>query len=89
MLDAGAGLTEVETQHLKQLLSLVHKRELSFPLDVHELTRTGLQHCAPPLLGQLRGLDEAGVRAVLIAVLAERLPANRLRRASSGAPAEA
>ena len=89
MLDAAAGLTEVETKHLKKLLSLVHRGEFKYPLDVHELARTGLQHAAPPILSQLRGLDQAGVRAVLTAVLAERIPANRLRRAGSGAPAEA
>lgn len=89
MLNAGIGLTEVETVDLKKLLSLAHQGELTFPLDIHELARTGLQHCAPAILGQLRGLDEAGVRAVLIAVLAERVPTNRLRRAGAGPSAEA
>jgi len=88
MIDAAVGLTEVKTKHLKQLLSLVHRGEFSYPLDVQELARTGLQHCAPPLLGQLRGLDEPAVRAVLTAVLAERLPANRQRLARTGAMAD-
>jgi hypothetical protein len=88
MLDAAVGLTEVKTKHLKQLLSLVHRGEFTYPLDIAELARTGLQHCAPALLAQLRKLDEPGVRAVLITVLAERLPANQKRRAASGATAE-
>ena len=83
MFDAAAGLTEVESKHLKQMLALVHRGEFTFPIDVQELARTGLQHCQGPLLAQLRGLDEAGVRAVLVAVLAERIPNNRLRRAGS------
>ena len=81
MLDAAVGLTEVETKHLKQMLSLVHRGEYSYPIDVHELARTGLQHSQGPLLAALRGLDEAGVRAVLVVALAERVPSNRLRRA--------
>jgi hypothetical protein len=87
MLDAAVGLTEVETRHLKQLLALVHRGELNYPLNVQELARTGLQHCAPSLLGQLRGLEAPAVRAVLTAVLAERLPVNqqRLARACAGA----
>jgi len=87
MLDAAVGLTEVETRHLKQLLALVHRGELNYPLNVQELARTGLQHCAPPLLGHLRGLDGPAVRAILTAVLAERLPANqqRLTQARAGA----
>ena len=87
MLDAAVGLTEVATRHLKQLLALVHRGELNYPINVQELARTGFQHCAAPLLGQLRGLEGPAVRAVLIAVLAERLPANqkRLAKASAGA----
>ena len=79
MLSAAVGLTEVDEKHLKELLALVHHEALAFPLDIAELTRVGLQHCAAALLGSLRGLDAAGARAVLVAVLAERRPASRPR----------
>ena len=89
MLNAAVGLTEVEEKALKSLLAFTHRGELSFPLDIQELTRVGLQHCAANLLGVLRDLDEPGVRAVLVAVLAERMPANRLRRVGAGLTGEA
>jgi hypothetical protein len=40
----------------------------------------GLQDRSPPLLEALRELDARGVRAVLVAVIAERLPRNEKRR---------
>ncbi len=67
------GLTEVTTKDLEKLLRFVHRGELRFPLDVGELTRVGLQHCASLLLAQLRELDERAVQAVVVAVMAERL----------------
>ena len=67
----GEGLTPVATDALKHLLALVHRDELNVPLDVSEFTRIGLQDAAEDL-SLLRGLDKAGVRAVLVAVLAER-----------------
>ena len=73
MRNSPPGLTEVTTGDLKKLLSFLHGGELRFPLDVGELTRVGLQHCAGLLLAQLRELDQRGVQAVLVAVLAERL----------------
>lgn len=73
MLRAGVGLTRVRTEDLKRALAALHRGGLAFPLTIEELTRFGLQHCAQDLLETLRGLDEAGTRAVLVAVLAERL----------------
>lgn len=67
-------LTTVPTDSLKQALRLLHRGELQFPLTALEVTRTGLQAHQEALLAHLRGLDEAGVRAVLTAVLAERMP---------------
>ncbi len=69
-------LTSVPTDDLKKALGLLHRGELKFPLTALELTRTGLQNHLDALLGHLRGLDEAGVRAVLTAVLAERMDTN-------------
>ncbi len=80
MMGAGAGLTDVPTKALKAALAALHRGELRCPLTIEELTRNGLQYVANDLLGQLRHLDEQGVRTVLVTVIAERLPANRQRR---------
>ncbi|MFZ5475650.1 MAG: hypothetical protein ACOZNI_02645 [Myxococcota bacterium] len=66
------GLTEVKVEDLKKALQMVHRGELAPPLVVKDLARVGLQHCAEPLLRELRGLDVAGIRAVLVCVIAER-----------------
>lgn len=76
MIGAAAGLTEVRTKDLEKLLRLAHRGEPSYPLTAIELARLGLQHCAPQLLATLRGLDERAVKALVVAVIAERLPAN-------------
>lgn len=68
-----SGLVRVPTDDLKKLLALLHRGELSFPLTPVEVTRCGLQAHIDPLLDNLRGLDAAAVRAVLTAVLSERL----------------
>lgn len=67
-----AGLTEVGTADLNHALAMHHRGELDIPVSPWGLARIGLQHVQNPLLGQLRGLDAAGVRAVLVCVLAER-----------------
>jgi|GEM_PF-1511398 len=77
MLGAAAGLSEVRTDDLKKLLRLAHRGEPNYPLNAQELARMGLQHCAEPMLAMLRALDDAAVKAVLIAVIAERLPSNK------------
>lgn len=71
-MKSGLGLTEVSEQDLKKALAVVHQGELRAPLSLPELTRCGLQHCAEPMMSAMRGLDAAGVRAVLVCVLAER-----------------
>ncbi|KIG15361.1 hypothetical protein DB30_05693 [Enhygromyxa salina] len=60
------------TEELEQLLRLVHRKHITPPLTPVELALVGLQHRSEELMQSLRGLDEAGARAVLIAVLAER-----------------
>ena len=67
------GLTEVSTDDLKRAFGLLHRGDLDVPVSPWGLARVGLQHCQNPLLIQLRGLDMAGVRAVLTCVLAERI----------------
>ena len=80
MMGAGAGLTEVGTDELKRALAALHRGQLTCPLTMPELTRVGLQHVSQELLGTFRDLDESAVRAVLVCVLAERDPRNRMRR---------
>ena len=71
------GLTEVADKDLKTLLKYLHRGEMNFPLTPAELARFGLQPCTASLLGHLRGLSEEGVRAVVVAVLAERIEAEK------------
>ena len=86
MLDAGVGLTRVNTSDLKRALHVLHQGELGFPLSIGDLARVGLQHCSGDLLGLLRGLDERAVRAVLVAVLAERVEAEKRERVRAAGP---
>ncbi len=72
MFAGGIGLTEVSSHDLRKALRSLHRGDLDLPIDVASLARVGLQHCSQPLLAHLRDLDPAGVRAVLVAVLAER-----------------
>lgn len=68
----GVGLAEVSTDALRTVLRALHRSDLDVPVTIAGLTRHGLQEQAGPLLENLRGLDAAGVRAVLVCVLAER-----------------
>ena len=72
MIDAGAGLTGVDTQALLTLLRAVHRGDVHGPLGVEDLARVGLQYTAEELLAHLRGLEDAALRAILVAVIAER-----------------
>lgn len=65
------GLSTVSSDALKTLLKAVHAGDLACPLTLPELTRFGLQYVAEDL-NHLRGLDATAVKAVVIAVLAER-----------------
>ncbi len=78
------GLTGIATRDLKTLLRRVHRGEIACPVSIVDLARIGLQDPAEFILGQLRGLDEAGTRAVLTCVLAERVVAEE--RAARLAP---
>lgn len=70
-------LTGVPTPELEQLLRQQYRGDLDVPVTVAALARVGLQHRAEEIMQSLRGLDEAGVRAVLIAVIAERREGER------------
>ncbi len=65
------GLKQVKTPDLKDLLRAVHRGDLPCPITQDGLAATGLLRMGDQI-GHLRGLDEAGVKAVLIAVIAER-----------------
>lgn len=65
-------MTGVPTQLLERALRAHFRGEISAPLTINALTAIGLQDAGTTLLGTLRDLDDKGVRAVLIAVLAER-----------------
>lgn len=77
MVASLAGLTRLSDRRLSQLLQLVHRKGLRYPLRRSDLIAQGLPDVADGA-SVLIGLDEAGVRAVLVAVLAER------RRTSQG-----
>lgn len=66
------GLRGTDTSSLETLLRALHRNQLSCPLTPVGLACVGLQDDATDLLAHLRGLDRAGVHAVVVAVLAER-----------------
>ncbi len=68
------GLKKVSTSDLKSILRLVHREELSCPIDRIGLATTGLLRLGDDM-EVLYGLDQRGVRAVIVSVLAERLGA--------------
>ena len=72
MNDAGAGLTVLSTDKLKKVFRLVHRGELPCPFQQSTLMSMGLNQVAEE--GTLLcGLEERAVRAILTAVLAERI----------------
>lgn len=74
------GLTEVKTEALKALLKAVHNKQIECPVTPAGVAAVGLQYTDGPLLSTLRGLDDRAVRAVLVAVLAERMHIERKLR---------
>ncbi len=71
MLGKDRGLSAVRTVDLELLLRKVHREELSCPITQIGLAKAGLLRLGDDL-GHLRGLEVAAIRAVLVAVLAER-----------------
>jgi hypothetical protein len=65
------GLKAVSTKDLKQLLLLLHRGDLECPITQIGLATSGLLRLGDDL-AVLGGVDEKGVRAVLVSVLAER-----------------
>ncbi|MEO0322261.1 MAG: hypothetical protein AAF447_04855 [Myxococcota bacterium] len=77
----GRGLAAVPAEDLVKLLRLVHQGHVAFPLTRVELLVRGMNRLADHA-DVLVGLDEAGVRAVIVAVLAERRHGAQGRRPS-------
>lgn len=71
----GTGLTELTLDDLKNLLSRLHHGHLACPIGPRELHDAGLSYLVDKV-DHLRGLDERAVRAVLVAVIAERTRAS-------------
>ena len=68
---SGPGLTHLSDQQLERLLKAVHRGYVTCPLTAEQLMGAGLADIYDRT-SFLRGIDEAGVKAVLVAVLAER-----------------
>ncbi len=68
---AGRGLTALDTKDLENLLRRLHEGALVCPFGPPELHAAGLSYLVDRV-GFLQGKDETTVRAVLVAVIAER-----------------
>jgi len=77
-MNLGRALTEVSTRDLELLLSGLHKQQLVPPVTQRTLLAAGLPHLVDKV-GFLSGLDEPAVRAVLVAVIAERRARERAK----------
>lgn len=67
----GEALTHLTETDLKRLLLALHKGQLDCPILPKHLAIAGLSYLQDRV-DWLQGLDKAAVRAVLVAVLAER-----------------
>ncbi len=65
-------MRDVPTERLRTLLRAVYREETIVPLSPAGLAALGLQDWSENVLGHLRGFDARAIRAVLVAVLAER-----------------
>ena len=72
-MSPGEGLTSLKTAELKKLLGILHKGQFDLPISAHSIACAGFQYKHAELMSAFRGVDEAGIRAVLVCVLAERL----------------
>ena len=70
-MSLASGLTAVPTDELEALLRALHRGHLTFPLKCSEVMTLGLNGVGGSF-DALRGLDERGASAVVVAVLAER-----------------
>lgn len=76
MMKGGQGLTKVTSAELEELLRALHHGRLSFPIRLADLIGNGFPHIAEKA-EVVSGLDERGLRVLLVSVLAERRSAER------------
>ncbi len=69
------GFVGIRLEQLKALLAAVHSEQLPCPLSPDALACQGFQDVSEQILASLRSLEQNAVRAVLVAVIAERLSA--------------
>lgn len=70
-MNRNPGLTGLKLIDLERLLRAAHKGQLQFPIDYRSLALAGLSYLQDKV-DYLQGMDEATVKAVLIAVIHER-----------------
>jgi hypothetical protein len=68
---SGKGLTNLTLVDLENLLRALHREQLKCPIDQLALHQAGLSYLVDRV-DFLKGLDARAVRAVLVAVIAER-----------------
>jgi len=68
---AGRGLTAVPDKILVELLRQIHRGAIGCPITRRGLGEIGLLHWGDDL-DHLRGLDQSGTMATIVAALAER-----------------
>lgn len=71
MIGTDLALTSVSSKDLKNLLRLVHSGELECPLTYQNLAMAGASYVFDHI-DYIKGHDARTVKAILIAVLAER-----------------
>jgi hypothetical protein len=67
----GQGLTKLTDQELEDLLRALHRGHLRFPIRLSDLIGSGFPHVAARAEA-IQGLDERGLRVLLVSVIAER-----------------
>lgn len=67
----GTGVTNLSLAELEEVLRALHRGQLRFPLRMSDLIGGGLPHIAEKA-EILQGLDERGLRVLLVCVIAER-----------------
>ena len=72
----GKALTALSDRDLENILRRVHKAELPLPVTTHSLHAAGLSYLVDKV-DFLLGFEEQALRAVLVAVFAERREARR------------
>ena len=66
-----SGLARLSDEEVAGLLRALHRGELRFPIRLSDLIGSGFPHVAEKA-EIVQGLDERGLRVLLVAVMAER-----------------